>query len=425
MACYYCNAEGWVKERERLYFFDMETIETFYKLREDMEASTKGAEDGHDSLDNLIILVNSFKKIHQHIVETIMGAHASCPPPAVKNVKNAKKKTGLPIGTTGTSGTDGTAVATAAVAPHEQPGFWLQAISYYSGLSTDQCCTLDKLSTCLQEMEAIAKMVGMHEIKVKFTALMKFLVRKHPDQQPMMHIMLAGPPGHGKTEIAGLLGRAFRKSGLLKSDVFVKASRDQLIGAYLGQTAKATQAKFDEARGGVLFIDEVQMLGPRPGSSSSGDMYSQECIDTINKNLSERPDTLCIIAGYEDEIDERFFRLNKGLGRRFQWRFSMKKYTSKDLVEIFKKLVGEQGWRLDDGALKYTDIDRDPTYFVNAGGDMSNLVTKCIIAHCSNEFLRSPIQTISRADVLMGLKAHKAAYPKPTEDSEPPHGMYI
>ena len=113
------------------------------------------------------------------------------------------------------------------------------------------------------------------------------------------------------------------------------------------------------------------------------------------------------------------------MARRFQWRFSMKKYQSKELVKIFEKLVKDQGWQCADGALKFTDIERQPELFASAGGDMSNLVTKCIIAHCTNEFLEDQSQTLSRADVLLGLKAHKDAYPKKIEDTPPPHGMYI
>ena len=48
---------------------------------------------------------------------------------------------------------------------------------------------------------------------------------------------------------------------------------------------------------------------------------------------------MVIIAGYESELNERFFGLNSGLESRFVWRFKIDNYLAKDLWEIFKKKV--------------------------------------------------------------------------------------
>ena len=59
------------------------------------------------------------------------------------------------------------------------------------------------------------------------------------------------------------------------------------LGQYLGQTAIKTQKAIDNAKGGVLLIDEAYSLG----NSEGRDSYSKECIDTINQN-SNRPKTV-------------------------------------------------------------------------------------------------------------------------------------
>ena len=48
-----------------------------------------------------------------------------------------------------------------------------------------------------------------------------------------------------------------------------------------------------------------------------------------------KDDFCCIIAGYEKEVKNCFFSINKGLERRFQWIHRISDYTSNDLAEIF------------------------------------------------------------------------------------------
>ena len=71
--------------------------------------------------------------------------------------------------------------------------------------------------------------------------------------------------------------------GFLKNDKFKLVKRSDLIGEYLGQTAVKTQKVIDSIIGGVLFIDEAYSLG----NSEKRDSYSKECLDTINRNLTE------------------------------------------------------------------------------------------------------------------------------------------
>ena len=112
----------------------------------------------------------------------------------------------------------------------------------------------------------------------------------------MLHCVIEGPPGVGKTEVAKILGQIYRKMGILTSDKFKSVKRSHLIGGYLGQTAIKTQKVLDECNGGVLFIDEAYSLG----NSEGKDSYSKECIDTLTAHLSEnKQNFICIIAGYK------------------------------------------------------------------------------------------------------------------------------
>ena len=66
-----------------------------------------------------------------------------------------------------------------------------------------------------------------------------------------------------------------------KNDKFTLAKRSDLIAGYLGQTAIKTQKVIDEAKGGILFIDEAYSLG----NNEQKDSFSKEGRQTISTSL--------------------------------------------------------------------------------------------------------------------------------------------
>ena len=80
-----------------------------------------------------------------------------------------------------------------------------------------------------------------------------------------------------------------------------------------------------------MLIDEAYSLGNAEGRDS----FSKECIDCINQYLSENAeDFVCIIAGYKEELDNCFFKQNRGLERRFPWRYNIEQYKPEELYKI-------------------------------------------------------------------------------------------
>ena len=56
--------------------------------------------------------------------------------------------------------------------------------------------------------------------------------------------------------------------------------------------------------------------------------------------LSEHPhDLICIVAGYKEALQKRFFSQNEGLSRRFTHRFELSEYDGSDLRQIFFKII--------------------------------------------------------------------------------------
>jgi hypothetical protein len=203
------------------------------------------------------------------------------------------------------------------------------------------------------------------------------------DEGDFKHTVIYGPPGTGKTEVAKILGKIYSKMGILKKNFFKKVTRSDLIGQFLGQTAQKTRAVINECLGGVLFIDEAYSLG---SSNGGNDIYSQECIDVLCEALSaHKNDLMVIIAGYENELEEKFFRLNQGLNSRFIWRYHIEKYNCDELIEIFKKKIKDIEWSISEMDLKKW-FEPKMKYFTNYGRDMENLLLSIKISHSRRIF---------------------------------------
>ena len=393
MACCLCNDPKWVSV-DTTYYFDMQLIEDLHwRLNNTSAIDT-------DALAEMIGLLESFQLVKDSIHKVLVSYHTRCVCVCPSCGHSTKP-----------------------LVDDDQDMIIKYATQYYSGLTEEQWRVLNKLSNSISEMKTINNMVGMQSIKREFVRLLKFLASIDPEElkknSHLMHMVITGPPGHGKTEIAKLLGNAFKKSGLLTSEKFVLATRADLIGMYCGHTAVQTTKMFDKARGGVIFIDEVYSLG----NPEHGDVFTGECINTINQLLSERSDTLCIIAGYEDEISSSFFSYNPGLERRFPWRFNIKPYSEQDLVAIFHKKLKDIGYSADSDALLASDIKKDT--FPNAGGDIANLVTNCMLSYYENLFMQGGrSRPINRADVVSGLIRYNENRKKEVVDPGPPFGMF-
>ena len=265
--------------------------------------------------------------------------------------------------------------------------------------------TIHSIKPELYELDA---MIGMHTLKKSvLEQLLYYLQGLHNGGDDYKHTVIFGPPGTGKTEVAKVLGAIYSKIGVIckqndplkpNEHKFKKATRSDMIAGYLGQTAIKMKALITQSLGGVLFIDEAYSLGD--------DNFSKECVDTLCESLSDQKDNLMvIIAGYENELNERFFSLNSGLESRFVWRFKIDNYSAKDLWEIFKKKVADYKWKIGnvDGE-KWFKKRYDS--FSGFGRDIETLLFKTKIAHSKRVYGKadSEKRVIELADLENGYE---------------------
>lgn len=190
-----------------------------------------------------------------------------------------------------------------------------------------------------QLFDKLNELVGLHEIKtqiinhakyIQFINLRKqkgFLEKGDID----VHSVFMGNPGTGKTTVAGMMGRLYKRMGILSKGHVHSVDRVDLVGEYIGQTAPKVKKAIEKARGGVLFIDEAYSLARENDDSKD---FGREVIEILVKEMSDGPgDIVLIVAGYPKEM-KYFIQSNPGLRSRFKLFFDFSDYLPQELSEI-------------------------------------------------------------------------------------------
>jgi ATPase family protein associated with various cellular activities (AAA)/AAA lid domain-containing protein len=166
-----------------------------------------------------------------------------------------------------------------------------------------------------------------------------------PPSERSRHMVFTGNPGTAKTTVARLLARIYAQLGVLAHGHLIEVSRADLVGEYIGQTAPRTTARFNQATGGVLFIDEAYSLVP----ADSFRDFGNEAISTLLKLMEDhRDEVVVIVAGYPKEM-ARFVESNPGLASRFPTTLHFGDYDADELWAIFRLYADKAGFSLLDG----------------------------------------------------------------------------
>jgi hypothetical protein len=261
-----------------------------------------------------------------------------------------------------------------------------------SDYQLDKYYNLDikRLNNIKNPLLKLSKMIGLDNVKSKIVdIILYYLQRLDIKNYDLLHTIIDGAPGTGKTEIAHIYSEILMGLGILSKNTFKTAKKNDFIGGYLGHTALKTMKLLEEVKGGVLFIDEIYSFGSGDGKDGK-DIYAKEFVDLLMQYMSEnKGDFVLVVAGYKNDIKRFFLSMNDGLERRFPIHLSIGEYSALEMYKIFLKKVDELKWKLVSDELKNDEFyihffEENKEYFKFYGGDIEVLLTKCKYAHSRN-----------------------------------------
>lgn len=188
-------------------------------------------------------------------------------------------------------------------------------------------------------MESLNALIGLTDIKqqvldhAKYIQFLQLRKDKGFDEKEEIniHSVFTGNPGTGKTTVAKMMGRLYKKMGLLSKGHVHEVDRVDLVGEYIGQTAPKVKEAIEKAKGGVLFIDEAYALARANDDSKD---FGREVIEILVKEMSNKEnDFAVIVAGYPNEMDH-FIESNPGLKSRFKLFYHFPDYMPQELSKI-------------------------------------------------------------------------------------------
>ena len=160
------------------------------------------------------------------------------------------------------------------------------------------------------------------------------LLRSH-NLEPRNRVLLAGPPGNGKTSLAEAIADALNIP-------FLVVRYEAIIGSYLGETAQRIGQVFEHARSRecVLFFDEFDAVG-----KERGDLHETGEIKRVVSSLLLQIDALpsyvvVVTASNHPEL------LDRAVWRRFQIRLELPMPKQSQIEEWFKRFEAQTGHTL-------------------------------------------------------------------------------
>ncbi len=188
--------------------------------------------------------------------------------------------------------------------------------------------------------ESLAWLTGLQTVKEKlldYQNIMCFNKLRCDSSLPMLtqplHAMFLGSPGTGKTTVAKMVGRMLHDMGVLSRGHVVVRERATLTGTFYGSQEEKTLEALNEAKGGILLIDEAYQLH-QPSDPRDPGKFIIETLLTALADDTDR-DWMLILAGYP-EPTEKMLTMNPGLKSRIPdnniYRFE--DFSGDELLEI-------------------------------------------------------------------------------------------
>jgi probable Rubsico expression protein CbbX len=218
-------------------------------------------------------------------------------------------------------------------------------------LDLDEAYRSSQIGDVLQQLDR--ELVGLLPVKTRIREIAHLLLIDKLRRQvglaaepPPLHMSFTGRPGTGKTTVANRMAEILHRLGYIRKGHLVVATRDDLVGQYIGHTAPKTKEVLKRAMGGVLFIDEAYYLY-KPDNERD---YGGEAIEILLQVMeNQRDDLVVIFAGYKDRMDT-FFASNPGLSSRVANHIDFPDYSPQELQAIAHLMLDKLNYEFSPAA---------------------------------------------------------------------------
>lgn len=200
--------------------------------------------------------------------------------------------------------------------------------------------------------------------------------------EPRNRVMLAGPPGNGKTSIAEALATELMVP-------LITVRYEGLVGSYLGETANRLNELFNyvKTKRCVLFFDEFDTIGKERGDSQeTGEI--KRVVSSLLLQIDKLPSHVVVVtATNHPEL------LDRAVWRRFQMKLEINSPTKKQITTWLERFQKDNNLNLEytkntllkslDG-LSFSDLnefglDIKRQYVLSIpNSDMRNIVKKSL-----------------------------------------------
>ena len=250
------------------------------------------------------------------------------------------------------------------------------------------------ISALTDKENGIDSLIGMDTVK-DFLARKLYTFAENPRIffSSFQNIQLYGVAGIGKTKVAQVIGHVYASSGILIRNHVQMATSSELTTAYVNESSKKTRKLLLSNLESVVFIDEAYGMTPPPNIlGDNGHDHGHEAVtELVNFTDKMMGLSIIIVAGYKDEMEERFMKANQGIPSRFPITIALPLYTSRELTQILTLVLLKKSPGLtinsEQGNYLYTIIDyvykQYPDAFKGQGRDMINLSGHLAEAICS------------------------------------------
>lgn len=272
---------------------------------------------------------------------------------------------------------------------------------------------------------ALSKLVGLEAVKNQIRGmrrtqeLLKLTTATGKTAHPG-HIVLEGNPGTGKSMVATILAQVLFEMGVVRTQNFVCAGREDLIDRKSeARTIMKTRKVLERAAGGVLVLTESYTLLPstaRPRGRDHGGAALREVARTLPTG-----NPLIILTGSALEL-QRILSSEIGFKSHFLTRIEFNDPSPAQIARMFMAKLNEKGLVPGDGVtveylaeLISTNTDED--WRIERNGRIAEMLLNGVRAELKKRFhFNDESSKVSFSPIKMMSPAASSRMPAATPD---------